>query len=286
MSSDRPIEFTKENIDTYLKEVAKEYKKQLSKNMPAEMMLIGGASVLINYGFRDMTTDIDAIIQAATAMKDVINRVGDKCHLPNGWLNQDFKNTDSYSPKLLQFSKHYKIYAKVLTVRTVAAEYLVAMKLRSGRQYKSDLSDVLGILAEHEKKGSPITLEQIQKAVSDLYGSWDALSEASRNFIMNAMNDGHFNDLYMKAVAGEKETKELLVEFEKKYPGKTKTANVDSIVGNLQKKTNRASILADLRKKKTDNGSNECFHSFRSNDRHCSSHCNYSHSLILLPLVQ
>ncbi len=256
MSSDRPIEFTKENIDTYLKEVAKEYKKQLSKNMPAEMILIGGASVLINYGFRDMTTDIDAIIQAATAMKDVINRVGDKYHLPNGWLNQDFKNTDSYSPKLLQFSKHYKIYAKVLTVRTVAAEYLVAMKLRSGRQYKSDLSDVLGILAEHEKKGSPITLEQIQKAVSDLYGSWDALSEASRNFIMNAMNDGHFNDLYMKAVAGEKETKELLVEFEKKYPGKTKIANVDSIVGNLQKKTNRASILADLRKKKTDNGSN------------------------------
>ena len=256
MSSDRPIEFTKENIDTYLKEVAKEYKKQLSKNMPAEMILIGGASVLINYGFRDMTTDIDAIIRAATAMKDVINRVGDKYHLPNGWLNQDFKNTDSYSPKLLQFSKHYKIYAKVLTVRTVAAEYLVAMKLRSGRQYKSDLSDVLGILAEHEKKGSPITLEQIQKAVSDLYGSWDALSEASRNFIMNAMNDGHFNDLYMKAVAGEKETKELLVEFKKKYPGKTKIANVDSIVGNLQKKTNRASILADLRKKKTDNGSN------------------------------
>ena len=28
MSSDRPIEFTKENIDTYLKEVAKEYRNQ------------------------------------------------------------------------------------------------------------------------------------------------------------------------------------------------------------------------------------------------------------------
>lgn len=146
MSSDRPIEFTKENIDTYLKEVAKEYRKQLGKNMPAEMILIGGASVLINYGFRDMTTDIDAIIQAASAMKDVINRVGDRYNLPNGWLNQDFKNTDSYSPKLLQFSEYYKVYANVLTVRTIAAEYLVAMKLRSGRQYKSDLSDVLGIL--------------------------------------------------------------------------------------------------------------------------------------------
>ena len=116
--------------------------------------------------------------------------------------------------------------------------------------------DMKRILAEHEKKGSPISLEQIQKAVSDLYGSWDSISESSRNFIMNAMDDGHFIDLYMKTVAGEKETKELLVEFEKKYPGKTKEANVDSIAENLQKKTNRASILADLRKKKNDNDSN------------------------------
>ena len=100
MSSDRPIEFTKENIDTYLKEVAKEYRKQLGKNMPAEMILIGGASVLINYGFRDMTTDIDAVIQAASVMKDVINNVGDRYDLPNGWLNQDFVRTESYSTKI------------------------------------------------------------------------------------------------------------------------------------------------------------------------------------------
>lgn len=99
MSSEKQIEFTKENIDTYLKEVAKEYRKQIGKNMPAEMILIGGASVLVNYGFRDMTTDIDAVIQAASVMKDVINRVGDRYDLPNGWLNQDFVRTESYSRK-------------------------------------------------------------------------------------------------------------------------------------------------------------------------------------------
>ena len=51
MSSEKQIEFTKENINTYLKEVAKEYRKQIGKNMPAEMILIGGASILVNYGF-------------------------------------------------------------------------------------------------------------------------------------------------------------------------------------------------------------------------------------------
>ena len=78
MLSEKQIEFTKENIDTYLKEVAKEYRKQIGKSMPAEIILIGGASVLVNYEFRDMTTDIDALIQAASVMKDVINLVGDR----------------------------------------------------------------------------------------------------------------------------------------------------------------------------------------------------------------
>ena len=157
MSSEKQFEFTKENIDLYLKEVAKEYRKQAGKKMPAELVLIGGASVLINYGFRNMTTDIDALIQAASAMMEAINHVGDRYGLPNGWLNADFTNTDSYSVKLSQFSVYYKTYANIVTIRTVAAEYLIAMKLRSGRQYKSDLSDILGILAEHEKRGTPIT---------------------------------------------------------------------------------------------------------------------------------
>lgn len=252
MSSEKPIEFTKENIDTYLKEVAKEYRKEIGKNMPAEIILIGGASVLINYGFRDMTTDIDAVIQAASVMKDVINHVGDRFHLPNGWLNQDFIQTESYSPSLTRFSEYYRTYSNVLTVRTVAAEYLIAMKLRSGRQYKSDLSDVLGILAEHEKKDMPINLERIQKAVTDLYGSWNALPEASQNFISNVMRDGRFNELYAQTIIGEKETHELLIGFEKDYPGVTKEGNVNEIAETLQKKTSRASILAQLREQKAE----------------------------------
>ena len=252
MSSEKQSEFTKDNIDTYLKEIAKEYRKQIGKNMPAELILIGGASVLINYGFRDMTTDIDALIQAASAMKDVINRVGDRYELPAGWLNDDFKNTVSYSPALVQHSEYYRTFSNVLTVRTVSSEYLIAMKLRSGRQYKRDLSDVLGILAEHKKKGSAVSMEQIQKAVSDLYGDWDALPETSRNFITNVMQDGHFEELFAQTVSGEEETKELLIHFEHDYPGIAKESNANEIAGNLQKKANQASVLAKLREKKSE----------------------------------
>ena len=60
--SDQP--FTKENLDQYLKELAKEFRKRNGKSVSAEIILIGGASVLINYGFREMTYDMDAIINA------------------------------------------------------------------------------------------------------------------------------------------------------------------------------------------------------------------------------
>ena len=44
--------FTKENLDYYLRELAKEFRKRNGKNMPAEIVLVGGAAILANYGFR------------------------------------------------------------------------------------------------------------------------------------------------------------------------------------------------------------------------------------------
>jgi len=141
--------FLRAEIDDYLKDVAKEYRKLVGKKVPAEIILIGGASILLNYGFRDVTTDIDALIIAASSMKEAINIVGDKRGLPTGWLNTDFVKTESFSPKLYQYSEYYKTFSNVLEVRTIGAEYLIAMKLRSGRLYKNDISDVVGILAAH-----------------------------------------------------------------------------------------------------------------------------------------
>mgnify|MGYP001045267101 FL=1 len=169
--------FTKENLDYYLKELAKEFRKRNGKNMPAEIVLVGGAAILANYGFREMTYDIDAVITASSALKEAVNTVGDRLGLPNGWLNADFKNTSSYSPKLLQYSKYYRTYSNVLNIRTISSEYLVAMKLMSRRRYKKDLSDIIGILSEQERMGEPLSYQQIDCAVRNLYGGWDHISE-------------------------------------------------------------------------------------------------------------
>ena len=80
------------------------------------------------------------VIHASSSMKDAINRVGDKYGLPNGWLNTDFMRTGSYSKKVDEVSEYYKTYSNILQIRTVSAEYLIAMKLRSGRKYKNGLT--------------------------------------------------------------------------------------------------------------------------------------------------
>lgn len=228
--------FTKENLDTYLKELAKEFRKQNGKSAPAELILVGGAAILTNYGFRDMTTDIDAVVHAASSMKDAINRVGDRFHLPNGWLNADFMHTGSYSSKLAEYSVYYKTFYGVLSVRTVSAEYLIAMKLRSGRKYKNDLSDVIGILAEHQKRGTSITPDQIDVAVSNLYGGWDDFPEDSGLFIEDALKTADLDSVYTSVKRGETESKDILVGFEKEYPKVAKESNVDDILKALKEK--------------------------------------------------
>lgn len=240
------IEFTKDTIDNYLKEVAKEYRRQGGKNIPAEMTIIGGASVLINYGFRNMTTDIDAIIYAASTMKSAINNIGDRHKLPRGWLNGDFVKTESYTDNLIKYSVFYKSYYGVLTVRTIAAEYLIAMKLRAGRQYKNDLSDILGILIEHEKRGKPIEMVDIRRAVTDLYGDWDALPVTSKLFISNIMADGNYKELYEQIKVDEINNKDLLVRINHSYPGMVKETSINALIDSQQEKRGKASIIAYL----------------------------------------
>ena len=50
--SEHDIEFTREDIDTYLKELAKRFRKLNGTKMPGEIIIVGGAAVLLKYDFR------------------------------------------------------------------------------------------------------------------------------------------------------------------------------------------------------------------------------------------
>ena len=226
-------DFTKGNIDEYLKKLAKRFRK-----IPAEIILVGGASVLINYGFRQKSNDIDAVIQASSAMKDAINQIRDEEGLPQDWINSDFVHTSSYSPYLRMYAKHYRTFSNIVEIRTISGAYLIAMKLMSGRKYKNDLSDVVGILNEEHKNNNDITLADIQTAAKNLYGTYGNLPFDSRNFIEKLMEELKDDDeeIYKNLRENEIVNKQALMDFEEKYPDVLNSDNLDDILSAAKKK--------------------------------------------------
>ena len=175
-------------------------------------------------------------------MKDAINNVGDRMGLPNGWLNTDFMKTASYTPKLIQYSKYYKTFSNVLRIRTISAEYLIVMKLMAGRQYKNDLSDVIGILIEQKKADKEIQFESIKRAADELYNGYENLPASSRDFIEAAYTSKDLSDLYEKIKKDEKENKDMLLEFQNDYPNVLNGDNIKDILIAARRKKNETTI--------------------------------------------
>lgn len=162
-------EINKSNAYELLKEFAKEYKHQMGRT-PIEIIIVGGGSVMLNYSFREMTQDIDVYYPISADIKNVISRVSDKLSLDAHWMNSDFRNTDSYSPKLAQYSKHYCSFNNgTVEFRTINDEYLIAMKIMAMRPYRNDYSDIVGILYENQQNNNSIPYNKIEKALFNLY---------------------------------------------------------------------------------------------------------------------
>lgn len=224
---------SKENIDGLLAELAKEYKKISGRKMHAEIIMVGGAAIVSQYGFRASTTDIDAIILASSAMDEAIKSVGDKHNLPWGWINQDFKKTASYSPKIREYSIYYKTFFNILEVRVLPSAYIVAMKLASLRIYKFDISDIIGIINSER-----ISREQIEKAVVDLYGDFSALVqyEKAKQILDNIFIADNLEKMFNDVRTDEISNKAILKDIQEKNPSILKTDSITNILEAARKK--------------------------------------------------
>ncbi len=225
--------FTKDNIDNLLFQLAKEYKKINRKNTPAEIVIIGGAAIVSKYGFRASTTDIDSLIYASSSMKDAINTVGDRNGLPTGWINEEFRKTSSYTEKIRQYSRHYKLFANILEARMLPSEYDVAMKLASLRPYKYDMSDAVGII-----KLENITRDQIEKAVEDFYGGFDRLShpDEAKKLIDSIFSAHNLDELYDSTRTSESDNRIILKDIDDNYPKLLNEGNLASVLEAAKRK--------------------------------------------------
>ena len=205
--------FSKEQLDNIFKDIGKELKKKLkNKKFSYELIIVGGASILLNYSFRMSTIDIDCLDVNDALMNEIINEITNKYQLPNGWINTDFTKTNSYTPKLIQYSSFYKSYSNgALVVRTIKDEYLIAMKMVAARKYKHDYSDIYGIIKENKA----LTFDKIKTSIINLYGNANVVSEEMMSFVEKLFSDSSL--IYSDIEKQETETKETLL---KKYSNK------------------------------------------------------------------
>lgn len=178
---------------------------------------------------------MDAFIVAREDLKNIINKVGDSRNLPTGWFNQDFKHTNSYTPNIRQYSKYYATFSHCMEVRTIKDEYMIAMKLVSFRPYKHDRSDIIGVLVEKQKEGHPISYEDINKAMINLYGDWNKVSTEAKNTLDMILKAPDLRNLYEEVKNFERNNLNSLMEFENNYPGVLSEENLDDVLISKQK---------------------------------------------------
>lgn len=127
--------------------------KLKENNLTLEIVCAGGF-VLQTLGIR-ATMDVDAFFTASSRVNAIIHSVGEELGIneeDESWLNNSIANMNN--PPKNKYKELYKSYSN-LTVYKVKPDYLIGMKLMSGRE--KDLEDV-SLLLRKLSLEDPFTL--------------------------------------------------------------------------------------------------------------------------------
>ncbi len=234
MSFDPMHIFTRTGLEAALQKLADIYSRQTPHSALAELVITGSGAVLLNYGFRNIHSYIDAILCGQASLGSAVRETAHSLRLPEEWMNLDFPTSHPYSPEMLRYAVHHHIYSNVLIVKTLRAEYLIAANLRSARKYQSDFPDIIGIMAAHEQAGNPITMDQIDNAVMKLYGSWDMIPKVSKRFLQDLTDAGHYTELYARITSWEKRISGIQIDFSRPALGASFNGDVNEALRQIQ----------------------------------------------------
>lgn len=128
----------KDDIEKYLQLLGQELQKQ---NLTGEILLVGGAVMLLEVGNRDVTKDIDAYFDPkyATAIRDAVVTIAKREGLPAGWLNDAVKGFFYTQPPNRRWAEYPGLRVYVPTL-----DYLLVMKLIAGRP--QDIEDAKALI--------------------------------------------------------------------------------------------------------------------------------------------
>lgn len=106
------------------------------EDIQGRLHLYGGASIILEWGFRESTRDIDATLKPKEQILRLARNLAQEESLPEDWINDSVKGFIDKQPSEDEFLTVFD-FSNLLVVRP-PAEYLLAMKAQSARIGKEE----------------------------------------------------------------------------------------------------------------------------------------------------
>ncbi len=149
----------KEDIEKYLRMLGQELQQ---RNITGEILLAGGAVMLLKVQNREVTKDIDAYFNPgqANVIREAARIIADREGLPHDWINDGVKGFFYVQPPTERWAEYpgLRIYIPSL-------DYLFAMKVVAGRP--QDIEDIKVLAHELKLSNTHEALTLVKKYVPE-----------------------------------------------------------------------------------------------------------------------
>lgn len=149
----------RDEIERYLQEVGAEL---AADDVTGDIVIVGGAYMTLVLRSREVTRDVDAYLDPATAaaIRQATEIVADRHGLPKDWLNDAVKGFFATSPTTVVWAEY-----PGLRVNAVTADYIFAMKALAARP--QDAEDLRALAAHLGIPNAEAALEIVGQHVPD-----------------------------------------------------------------------------------------------------------------------
>jgi len=113
------------------------------RQLIGDICVFGGAAMILAYGARRVTRDVDALFEPHGAVVEESRAVARELGFPEGWLNDA---VSVYVPPVADTRRTTVYDHPNLRVRSVSARHLLAMKALAARRYASDKDDLVTLV--------------------------------------------------------------------------------------------------------------------------------------------
>ena len=159
------------------------------ENLTLELCIYGGSAMMLAYGARDATKDVDVIATPSEAAHRLAERVAERLQLQQDWLSDDVRRYTSidgtFAPLEIQ---ELEVTARQrLKITRPSASYLLAMKCFAGRSalpgFAGDIDDIKFLV----KKMGIKTVDEVEGHLEKFYPR-ETLSPKLREIIQGALS--------------------------------------------------------------------------------------------------